>query len=1056
MPLIAGQMTFNLFPASGLDNSLFTAIFLGLLLLFVLTESFGWVFTGLVVPGYLASVFVIQPVAGLVILAEAIATYFVARAISDWGSRFLPYNRFFGRERFFLILLVSVAVRLVSEAVALPLLGAALVDQGWVPPTLMGNLFSVGLIVVPLTANMMWRTGAWAGLPQVVLPTAAIYLALQVVLIPYTNLSISDFELTYENIALGFLASPKTYIILLTGAYLANRNSQAWGWDSHGIVVMALVALAWLSPMKVLTTVVEVLLLVAVVRMALSLPFVRQANIEGYRRIVFVFGIGFALKFVACHVMAASYPGLRATDYFGFGYLLPSLLALKVLQKGSASIVLFPTLQTSLVALAMGTVLGLGLMLLDPIPSGASLAQVALSVEDEVRSGVIGEVHRASGRLLCGLPPATRTGVDPRPDLAAFRHVVRELSSDEPSADISDRAAKLGLRVVELVDAGEHQRYRVLEEPPGVVADLQGWGVVATRMHAPTSLVIEVPHPVSEPQSLVAGAALFRELGASALVVSGVDPGPEASLWISARESLSLNAVRRALAGRPVLEVRAPPSADRSVMWVRQAVPSELDLAMLQSALGDVALEYERPPDADVYGYAPQGERARLDLTGAAARAMQLDAYRGEPQPDVIERGGLSALAGRDWFVGRTRAVAYRPPRETERVFLDRELLTPMFGAGIELLEDDEYRTHLGNVASLIGYRLERIEFGAGEPVLLLSERSPATRGWGSVLVRPTAGTARFLAVPKPAEERYTLDLALHLLRDLDGAALVIAGAEPGAVLDASSNVVGEGNLETVFTQSHLVAIRQAATPERGSPVGLQVRGYRSWRPLRSPLILATGVLACDLRWQPPGIAAVAERLDRIGVPVRTYDGSQELVALRGYGVPQIQLARNLDGRSYGVLWASRDLRRRVAVREGEALTRVAARAGVEPVLEWLDIAWFDAVATEARVVAGSLSSPPPSVEPEFARTLDHCAALIRTGDLRYLGDALQEARTAGIDTTWLVDLETDLPVLLLRSRRQLVALNLLSPQVEVESEIDDPVACLRTGLVPLLVAEVP
>jgi len=1048
LPLIAGQLTFDLFPASGLDNSLFTAIFLGLLLLFLLTESFGWVFTGLVVPGYLASVFVIQPVAGAVILVEAIATYFVSRAVSDWGSRVLPYNRFFGRERFFLILLISVAVRLLFEAVLLPLLGALLVDSGWVPPTLMGNLFSVGLIVVPLTANMMWRTGAWAGLPQVVLPTAVIYLALQLVLIPYTNLSISDFELSYENVALGFLASPKTYIILLTGAYLANRNSQAWGWDSHGIVVMALVALAWLSPMKVLTTVVEVLLLVAVVRVALSLPPVQRANIEGYRRIVFVFGIGFALKFVACHAMAASYPGLRATDYFGFGYLLPSLLALKILQKGSASIVLFPTLQTSLVALALGTVLGLGLTLADPSPSQATLSPVALSAEDEVRSGVIGEVHRAAGRLLSGLPPATRKGIDPRPELAAYRSLVRALVAGEDG--LSEDAESLGLIVVDLVDAGDHQRYRLLKEPPGRTADLRGWGVVATRVGASSSLVIEVPHPVSEPRSLVAGAVLFRELGAAALVVSGVDPGPEAALWRSARESLGLPSARRALEGRPALEVRAPAAASGSTVWVRGALPSALDASALEAVVGVVAERHEPPPDADVYGYAPEGERARLDLGGDAALAASQAAYPRLSGSDVVEPGGLSALANREWFTGRIRAVAYRPPRETERLFVDRELLTPLLGAGPQLLDDDATLDLLRGVAALVGYRLERIRLGDGERLLLLSERAPAVRGWGSVLVRPAAGTARFVSVPKPGEERYTLDLALHMMRDLDGAALLVAGAEPTAVLDASSNVVGEGNLETVFTQAHRAALRVSS--ERGPQVGLQVRGYRSWRPLRSPVILASGVLSG--RGHPAGIADLAVRLDEVGVPVRGYDGSQELVALRGYGIPQIHLARNLDGSAYGVLWASRDLRRRVAAREGEALTRVAERAGVEPSTVWLQEVWDEAVGRDARVTAGSLTEPPPDLEPGFAEALQHCEALIRTGDQRYLGDALWAARAQGLEVTWIVDLESDLPVLLLRGRHQLVAVNLLTSRAEIEATIEDPVACLRTGLVPLLVAE--
>jgi len=1060
LPVIAGQITFNLFPASGLDNSLFTAVFLGLLLLFVLTESFGWVFTGLVVPGYLASVFVIQPTAGAVILLEAVVTYFVARGISDWGARFLPYNRFFGRERFFLILLCSVAVRLVFEALVLPAAGAALVGDGWLPPTLLTNLYSVGLIVVPLTANMMWRTGAWEGLPQIVLPTALIYAALQFVLIPYTNLSISDFELTYENVALGFLASPKTYIILLTGAYLATRNSLAWGWDSHGIVVLALVALAWLSPLKVLTTVVEVLVLVLAVRALLVLPGVRTANLEGYRRIVVVFGIGFALKFVACHVMAATYPGLRATDYFGFGYLLPALLALKILQRGSATIILLPTLQTSLVALALGTGIGLGLALLDPEPGEAASISAAVQAHEEVRGGVAAEVQRGSGRLLCGLQPALRHGSDATAQLQVWQELVGDLARAEPGAeaDLQRRAAALGLQMASMVDPHDHEPYWILREPAGALDRMRGWGVVVVRPGSASPLVVEVPHPVHDSASLVAGAVLFRELRARLLVVSGVDPGLDMSptARMSTGGGLPLTAARRALEDRPVLEVRTAVMLDTSMIWERPGTLPDGDVRRVAAAVGAVDLQQVPLDGTDAYGARSAESRARVALSSGGLRACLLRAHPRDTGHELhrAESRGLSSLAGREWFVDLTTAQGYRDPRESERMYLDREVMTPLLERPEVFADDPDLLAYLDRAAALAGYAVQRVELGTGEPLLLLYEADPATRGWGSVLVRPRSATARFVSVPKPATERYSLDLALHLMRELDGRSLLVAGAEPTATLDETSNVVGVGNLETVFTHAHRVAFRATPAGVDGEPLGLQVRGYRSWRPLRSPVILSTGLLAADLTRQPPGLADVGETLQGIGVPVRGYDGSQELVALRGYGIPQVHVARNLDGRAYGVVWASRDLRRRVATREGDALTRTAGRAGLESSEVWLDDHWRAAVADDAAVTPASLQAPPPHLDRAWQATLARCASLVRTGDLRYLADALAEAQAGGIDATWLVDRESGLPVLWLSRGRTAAAVNLLTPDVATVEALDDPPAALRTGLVSLILAE--
>lgn len=67
-----------IFPPHGLDQTIHVAVLLGVLLMLLFTEWFGWVSTGLVVPGYLASVLVIDPAAAAAIVMEGTATYALA------------------------------------------------------------------------------------------------------------------------------------------------------------------------------------------------------------------------------------------------------------------------------------------------------------------------------------------------------------------------------------------------------------------------------------------------------------------------------------------------------------------------------------------------------------------------------------------------------------------------------------------------------------------------------------------------------------------------------------------------------------------------------------------------------------------------------------------------------------------------------------------------------------------------------------------------------------------------------------------------------------------
>src|SRR5262245_6114331 len=104
----------HIFP-QGLEGTLVIPIFVGLLVMAALTEALGWDFVGVVVPGYLASVCLSQPVVAAIVMAEAVATWALAIALDRGLTAARVTHPVFGRDRFFLVLVASVLVRIACE-----------------------------------------------------------------------------------------------------------------------------------------------------------------------------------------------------------------------------------------------------------------------------------------------------------------------------------------------------------------------------------------------------------------------------------------------------------------------------------------------------------------------------------------------------------------------------------------------------------------------------------------------------------------------------------------------------------------------------------------------------------------------------------------------------------------------------------------------------------------------------------------------------------------------------------------------------------------------------
>ena len=467
----------NLLPGAYIDNSLLTSVLIGVLVLWWLAERFGWPATGLVVPGYLGAVLAVRPEAAIVVALEAVVTYLVAHVLGRMLARAPTFDRVFGRDRFFLIILVSIFVRMIAEGDLvreLLLSGAGIeLSEAW---------HSLGLVLVPLTANTLWKPGLRKGAPLVVLPVLIVYSILVFVIIPLTNFNLSDFELTYEDLSWAFVDAPREYVLVLIGAFIASHTTARYGWDFGGIIVCGLLAISWLDPLKLGATISEVVLIVLAMRALVTRWPLRTANLSGLRPIVLAFAVSWVMKYALAWVSQGLWPGFRIGELFGFGYLLPAIMATRCWRHASLSRVLMPALSISFVTALLGLALGQGLVELrsgvmqaasadaEPvtnIPSKRRVVHMLTPPDDRVDQPLTGEVRTALVAADAGVAWQGRRAKVDLSDQGAVIHSgdlgligtawIREGSGDleiqVPEAHVHVGLAEAAVTLAEVLDA---------------------------------------------------------------------------------------------------------------------------------------------------------------------------------------------------------------------------------------------------------------------------------------------------------------------------------------------------------------------------------------------------------------------------------------------------------------------------------------------------------------------------------------------------------------------------------------------------------------------------
>lgn len=522
-------MSFPLFPENGLANSVIPPVLVGLMFSAFFAETLGWNFSGLIVPGYLAPILVVKPFSGLVIIAEALLTYIILRILADGFSRLGIWTRFFGQDAFFALLCISILVKCTVEGPLQPLIGGAL---GQVFPgdfDFRNELHSTGLIVVPLMANIFWRHGLRKNLLPTLTNILLTFLFLKYILIPHTNFSVNRFELMYSKMALNFEESARFYVILLIGAAMASHNKYKFGWSYHGMLIPALLGIAWLTPLKILTTFVEAICILTIGLLIVKSRFMRNLTMEGPRKLLLLFTIGFCLKMMVGFALQESTPGFSAMDIYGFAYILPALLAIEMWPGRKVLQVSRVTLQTSFLAAVFGILICTGLQTLSPAtfqqeeqldPPPVYTEQTRIdSVTEELSVWINREVPRRTnwGVHHDGLSTKSLKMFDELLLTPLMGILSSEMIDNTMLEGIDKILKRTGFQLIRLSDPSDNSQYWILSEIPPI----HYRGVYVFRTGLSNPMTIQVAQPRSEFGTLPIGLHLFRAHNARALLISG-------------------------------------------------------------------------------------------------------------------------------------------------------------------------------------------------------------------------------------------------------------------------------------------------------------------------------------------------------------------------------------------------------------------------------------------------------------------------------------------------------------------------------------------------------
>jgi len=924
--MLAQMFPLEIFPQSSLASSIITTVWVGVFVVAFFNLRFGWVLSGLVVPGYLIPLFLIKPWSAGVVIVEGIVTYFLVWYFSERLSRRGWWASLFGRDRFFALILASIAVRLSFDGWLLPSLGQQLELLG-IAFDYRNNLHSFGLVIVALVANQFWKTGVIRGLPPFIVTLGVTYLLIRFVLMEFTNFGLGAVDFMYEDLAASILAAPKAYIILVITAFIASRMNLYYGWEFNGILLPALLALQWYAPSKILLSFVEAFIILGIAIVVLRLPFFARASIEGGNKLLLFFNIGFIYKLGVGFAAETFMPDLKVTDLFAFGYLLSTLLAIKMHDKGIAIRITRATVQTSFVSIVIASILGFALTML---PASTFKEDIGTLADTEIKYSD----QTLADRLLESLPVFYRaylpneTQVPLPAEVTAFTSALEHLQNApaELSADSLSTAASLFSRAGFKLEVLQNRYLFISERKPE-----KGWGNYVIDTRAETDLAIEVPVPLEASRLIENAFVVMQSLQARTLAIAG--PATLGRSALTDPHTL-FNKFHTIMSRHDILQLRAHTASSRRMLsnspdkaatelWVPHSFPPSLHLSRLLKLVGDYRVRWDTPDFENLQRNSSNSQFAELYLELDARQRLLFAPLLLGTQSELPVVEGDTTIEGylQEWLLSGKQQVAakgsnaYVIPKLEELRYFDIEILTPV----LQLIRD-EYGPDgwspaalnelpgLISAARVLGYQIWRYRHrSTGQDYLILAEgENGIKRYWGTYVFRLQKDAEPYLIqIPRPLFEINSFEAGIALFERLKGHALIIAGTHPHANDDNASDIIRSDSPASLFNLVNEVLLREfSSTPS----LVLQIRamGQRTGDPIPEAdafLSMYDGTSREEkLR---PMSKNLMDTLTNDGWQINIVDGSIETVGYQVGGIPQARYLQATKTMDFGILWLS-------------------------------------------------------------------------------------------------------------------------------------------------------
>ncbi len=955
----------EIFPERMLDGSVHTAVLIGILILWVAAETFGWSMVGLVVPGYLAAIAIAAPMSLAAIVLESVLTHAVVVLVGEIAPRSGLWMRVFGRDRFLIILLLSVPVRLFVEGLVSPHAGAlveAVIPGDFTRGT---GFFGIGVVLVPLTANVFWKLGLAQGATQVFGSAFLAWGIIRAFLIPLTNFHFGAFESTFEGVARDFLAVPKAYVLLLVTAAIASRNNARYGWDAGGILVPALLAICALDPLKLAATLAEVLILVVLWRVVLQIPWVSRLNLGGPRRIVSIYISAYLLKIGIALAFEALGLQFQVSDAYGFGYLLTTLLSVKAIEKRGIVGTIVPTLITT----AQGLVAGLFVSWLLTRFMPPRLPLETPNPSEYTPTPIDRAVLRSSASVRSGWP-------DDADADARWYAWVRGLASfvDSPTltgpAELRARGMSITTAVTEVGNrcVGAHPPRQLGQIPDGLPSVWWCGG---------QGPVVYVARPLGDPDALVAAAWLAHRGNVAGVIVAGVDESVARNVerLPLAEESQRFRAIRAALGDYAFLVVRS--RADGTTTLDSRSSDAANNLGIAVASLGDVPVRFD-----DTHG----------DLEGIWGRLRRTDGLLTVSFPDLSRQLGAKvatvdgpARSLQEVMAARIAASPQDRLPNADAAMEDRVAATELvLGTALRRarLGDIDLPGAVRHAAAQYGIDAQQGIDSSGRTNWVLAETPSAPRGWGTWVIRTGIANGPWSVIaPFSTDEVGTAEVATRLFESLEARTLWTSD---------HGQRFGHGNahfprLETAPLEQ--LAIRVALRPEKDWNADeedphtrlLVIRRQMDFgRPIEAAILSQGAELVLD-RNEIPLAKQLQDALSSwpmLGLD----DGRIETAALNVYSEFPVYYVNALAESQAAVLWVAPRVLDEVAGTDDHARR----------------VAWYE---TEKVPVVGAADAPqpppgwkplPPGSYPAAWRHLRHHAETSAAGSLHVLQEMAQ------------------------------------------------------------------